>query len=70
MITLEVLEDEYLELDVKSMPVNSPNDPRYPQIASLLEMDERDNKGERIEGKIELGFERKEGEERKYTKNT
>ena len=34
LITLEVLEDEYFEVDGKWMLLNSPNDPRYPRFAS------------------------------------
>ena len=37
------------------MPLNSPNEPRYPRITSVLEMDERDIKGGRIDREIELG---------------
>ena len=39
------------------MPLNSPYDPRHPRITSVLEMDERDSKGGRIDREIELGFE-------------
>ena len=56
MITLEVLEDEYLEGDVKWMPLNSANDLDYPRITSVLEMGERDIKGGRIDREIELGM--------------
>ena len=31
------------------MPLNSPNNPNYPCITYVLEMDERDRKGGRIE---------------------
>ena len=54
---------------MKTMPLDSPHDLNYPRFASLLEMHERDSRGEEQRRKIELGFERKEGEERKHTKN-
>ena len=50
---------------MKFMPLISPNDPRYPRSTSVLEMNEWDSKGGRIDREIEFGL-RYVGEEMEH----
>ena len=55
-------------MDEKSMLLDSPTDLNYPQFVALLLNEWKGLQGGRIERKIELGFEWKEGEEKETHK--